>query len=148
MRLYAFLACAWFLLCTPLWTERRCRHRLPCLCGHGQAIHGELALELAPTWPRFWKRYVDNTCCILRTSDVDGPLEQHTTYHKIHHGAMYTLPQVHGTWYTTFDGSVAPDLIAALMPKSLTRPPDPLANACYVRNKGYWRLLWFGCHLC
>ena len=34
----------------------------------------ELALELAPSRPRFWKRYVDDTCCILRTSDVDGLL--------------------------------------------------------------------------
>ena len=34
----------------------------------------ELAVESAPSRPRFWKRYVDETCCILRTSDVDGLL--------------------------------------------------------------------------
>ena len=34
----------------------------------------ELALESAPSRPRFWKRYVDDTCCILRASDVDGLL--------------------------------------------------------------------------
>ena len=32
----------------------------------------ELALESAPSRPRIWKRYVDDTCCILRTGDVDG----------------------------------------------------------------------------
>lgn len=35
----------------------------------------ELALESAPSKPRLWKRYVDDTCCILRTSDVDGLLD-------------------------------------------------------------------------
>ena len=34
----------------------------------------ELALESAPSRPRLWKRYVDDTCCILRTGDVDGLL--------------------------------------------------------------------------
>jgi hypothetical protein len=34
----------------------------------------ELALESAPSRPRFWKRYVDDTCCILKTGDVDGLL--------------------------------------------------------------------------
>ena len=32
----------------------------------------ELALESAPSRPRLWKRYVDDTCCILRKGDVDG----------------------------------------------------------------------------
>ena len=32
----------------------------------------ELSQESAPSRPRFWKRYVDNTCCILKTCDVDG----------------------------------------------------------------------------
>ena len=35
----------------------------------------ELALESAPSRPRLWKWYVDDTCCILRTSDVDGLLD-------------------------------------------------------------------------
>ena len=34
----------------------------------------ELALESAPSRPCLWKRYVDDTCCILRTCDVDGLL--------------------------------------------------------------------------
>ena len=34
----------------------------------------ELALETAPSRPRLWKRYVDNTCCILSKGDVDGLL--------------------------------------------------------------------------
>ena len=31
----------------------------------------ELALESAPSKPKLWKRYVDDTCCILRKDDVD-----------------------------------------------------------------------------
>ena len=34
----------------------------------------ELALESAPSRPRSWKWYVDDTCCILKTGDVDGLL--------------------------------------------------------------------------
>ena len=34
----------------------------------------ELALESAPSRPRLWKRYMDDTCCILRKGDVDGLL--------------------------------------------------------------------------
>ena len=34
----------------------------------------EVALESAPSRPSLWKRYVDDTCCILRTSDVHGLL--------------------------------------------------------------------------
>ena len=35
----------------------------------------ELALESAPSRPSLWKRYVDDTCCILKISDVDGLLD-------------------------------------------------------------------------
>ena len=34
----------------------------------------ELALESAPSRSRLWKRYVDDTCCILKTGDVGGLL--------------------------------------------------------------------------
>ena len=34
----------------------------------------ELALESAPSTPRLWKQYVDDTCCILRKDYVDGLL--------------------------------------------------------------------------
>ena len=34
----------------------------------------ELALESAPSRPWLWKQYVDDTCCILMKSDVDGLL--------------------------------------------------------------------------
>ena len=34
----------------------------------------ELALGSAPSRPRLWKRYVDDTCCIVRKGDVDGRL--------------------------------------------------------------------------
>ena len=36
----------------------------------------ELALESAPSRPRFWKRYVDDTCCIMQKGEVE-PLLQH-----------------------------------------------------------------------
>ena len=35
----------------------------------------ELALESAPSRPRLWKQYVDDTCCILKTGDVDELLD-------------------------------------------------------------------------
>ena len=50
----------------------------------------ELALESAPSRPRLWKRYVDDTCCILKTGDVDGLLNHLNSLRptiKIHHGA-------------------------------------------------------------
>ena len=34
----------------------------------------ELALCTAPSRPRLWKWYVDDTCCILRKGDEDGLL--------------------------------------------------------------------------
>ena len=34
----------------------------------------KLTLESAPSRPRLWKRYVDDTCCILRKGDVEGHL--------------------------------------------------------------------------
>ena len=58
---------------------------LPLQCG-SRPIHEELALESAPTAPRLWKSYVDDTCSILRKDDVDGLLHQHMPNHKIHHG--------------------------------------------------------------
>ena len=35
----------------------------------------ELALRTAPERPRVWKRYVDDTCCIIRREAVDGFLK-------------------------------------------------------------------------
>ena len=35
----------------------------------------ELALQSAPSRPRFWKRYVDDTCCIMK--DEVEPLLNH-----------------------------------------------------------------------
>ena len=37
----------------------------------------ELALQSAPSRPRFWKRYVDDTCCIME--DEVEPLLNHLT---------------------------------------------------------------------
>ena len=34
----------------------------------------ELALQLAPSRPRFWKRYVDDTCCIMEKDEVEPSL--------------------------------------------------------------------------
>ena len=36
----------------------------------------ELALQSAPSRPRFWKRYVDDTCCIMEKDEVE-PLLNH-----------------------------------------------------------------------
>ena len=36
----------------------------------------ELALDTAPVKPRLWKRYVDNTCCIMKKGEVEGLLDQ------------------------------------------------------------------------
>ena len=41
----------------------------------------ELALESAPSRPRLWKQYVDDTCCILRKGDVDGLLHHLNSIH-------------------------------------------------------------------
>ena len=34
----------------------------------------ELALRSAPTKPRLWKRYVDDTCCIVKKGTMEGLL--------------------------------------------------------------------------
>ena len=41
----------------------------------------ELALESAPSMPRLWKWYVDDTCCILRKGDVEGLLHHLNSIH-------------------------------------------------------------------
>ena len=35
----------------------------------------ELALNTTPVEPHLWKRYVDNTCCILKNGEVEGLLD-------------------------------------------------------------------------
>ena len=35
----------------------------------------ELALRSAPAKPRLWKRYVDDTCCIVKKGTVEGLLD-------------------------------------------------------------------------
>ena len=41
----------------------------------------QLALQSAPQRPRLWKRYVDDTCCIVESGAVDKPSQQHHTLH-------------------------------------------------------------------
>ena len=38
----------------------------------------DITLHSAPSIPRLWKRYVDNTCCIIKKGEVDQLL-QHLT---------------------------------------------------------------------
>ena len=42
----------------------------------------ELALQSAPSSPRLWKQYVDDTCCI---DEVEFMLNYQ--HHQVHHGA-------------------------------------------------------------
>ena len=49
-----------------------------CLCCGGQPLHEffeELALDNAPVKPRLWKRYVDDTCCIVKKDATEGLLD-------------------------------------------------------------------------
>ena len=39
----------------------------------------KLALQSAPSKPRFWKRYVDDTCCIMEKDEVESLLSQQST---------------------------------------------------------------------
>ena len=46
---------------------------------------GELTLESAPSRHRFWKRYVDDKCYILRKDNMDGLL------HHLHPTIKFTM---------------------------------------------------------
>ena len=43
-----------------------------CYSGCQPILFEDLTLESAPSRPRLWKHYVDDTCCILRKREVDG----------------------------------------------------------------------------
>ena len=48
----------------------------------------ELELQSAPSRPRFWKRYVDDTCCIMEKDEVE-PLLDHLN--SIHPTIKFTM---------------------------------------------------------
>ena len=55
-----------------------CGDGFTCLCCGGQPLHEffeELALDNAPVEPRLWKRYVDDTCCIVKKDATEGLLD-------------------------------------------------------------------------
>ena len=47
----------------------------------------QFALESAPAWPRLWKRYVDDTCCIVNSGSVE---ELHHPINSIHPSIQLT----------------------------------------------------------
>ena len=48
----------------------------------------QLALESAPLQPRIWRRYVDDTCCIVESGAVDDLLHH---LNSIHHSIQFTV---------------------------------------------------------
>ena len=42
-------------------------------------IFEELALKSAPGKPRLWRRYIDDTCCIMKKGTVEGLLDHLTS---------------------------------------------------------------------
>ena len=55
------------------------------------AVHGvfeDIALHTAPSRPRFWKRYVDETCCIVKRGEVDELLQH---LNGIHPSIRFTV---------------------------------------------------------
>ena len=47
----------------------------------------DIALHTAPNRPRLWKRYVDDTCCIVKKGEVDQPLQH-----------LVSVPQSSSRW--------------------------------------------------
>ncbi len=91
----------------------------------------ELALESAPSRPRFWKRYVDDTCCIMQRDAVE-PLLRHLNEVR---------PTIKFTMELEKDGSLP------FLDTSLTRSEDGTLNVTVFRKQTHTdRYLHFNSH--
>ena len=91
----------------------------------------ELALESAPSRPRFWKRYVDDTCCIMQRDAVE-PLLRHLNEVR---------PTIKFTMELEKDGSLP------FLDTSLTRREDGTLNVTVFRKQTHTdRYLHFNSH--
>ena len=91
----------------------------------------ELALESAPSRPRFWKRYVDDTCCIMQRDAVE-PLLRHLNEVR---------PTIKFTMELEKDGSLP------FLDTSLTRREDGTLNVTVFRKQTHTdKYLHFNSH--
>ena len=91
----------------------------------------ELALESAPSRPRFWKQYVDDTCCIMQRDAVE-PLLRHLNEVR---------PTIKFTMELEKDGSLP------FLHTSLTQREDRTLNVTVFRKLTHTdRYLHFNSH--
>ena len=82
----------------------------------------ELALESAPERPRLWKRYVDDTCCIVQRDAVDHHLND-------------VRPTIKFTMELEKDGSLP------FLDTKLTRREDGTLNVTVFRTGTHGQVL-------
>ena len=91
----------------------------------------ELALDSAPSRPRLWKQYVDDTCCIMKKDAVDGLL----------HHLNGVRPTIKFTMELEKDGSLP------FLDANLTRKEDGTLNISVFRKQTHTdRYLQFNSH--
>ena len=91
----------------------------------------ELALGTAPSRPRLWKRYVDDTCCIMKRDAVEALL----------HHLNEVRPTIKFTMEREKDGSLP------FLDTNLTRREDGTLNVTVFRKQTHTdRYLHFNSH--